>query len=167
MATTLHGSLPFRLPLPLKSSLTPALIPRNYFSSFAMAANATSSVGGNAERIEVESDVKVEDNNNDKKKKKIFVAGSTGRTGKRIVERLLSGGYSVRAGALDLEKARSGLPQDPDLQIVRADVTEGSEKLAEAIGDAEAVICSTGFRYSWDIFAPWKVSSTIDVFLQV
>ncbi|KAJ8513872.1 hypothetical protein OPV22_004306 [Ensete ventricosum] len=159
MATTLHGSLPFRLPLPLKSSLTPALIPRNYFSSFAMAANATSSVGGNAERIEVEADVKVEDNNNDKKKKKIFVAGSTGRTGKRIVERLLSGGYSVRAGALDLEKARSGLPQDPDLQIVRADVTEGSEKLAEAIGDAEAVICSTGFRYSWDIFAPWKVDN--------
>lgn len=79
---------------------------------------ATSSAGDDAERTEVESDVKVEDNNNDKKKKKIFVAGSTGRTGKRIVERLLSGGYGVRAGALDLEKARSGLPQDPDLQIV-------------------------------------------------
>lgn len=50
-------------------------------------------------------------------------------------------------------------------------MTEGSEKLAEAIGDAEAVICATGFRYSWDIFAPWKVSSTscccFDVFLQV
>ncbi|URD97642.1 NmrA-like family [Musa troglodytarum] len=159
MATTLHRSLPFRLSLPLKSSLTPALIPRNYFSFSAMAANATSSAGDDAERIEVESDVKVEDNNNDKKKKKIFVAGSTGRTGKRIVERLLSGGYGVRAGALDLEKARSGLPQDPGLQIVRADVTEGSEKLAEAIGDAEAVICATGFRYSWDIFAPWKVDN--------
>lgn len=40
---------------------------------------------------------------------------------------------------------------------VKADVTEGSEKLVEAIGDAEAVICATGFRYSWDVFAPWKV----------
>lgn len=40
---------------------------------------------------------------------------------------------------------------------VKADVTEGSEKLVEAIGDAEAVICATGFRYSWDLFAPWKV----------
>lgn len=44
---------------------------------------------------------------------------------------------------------------------VRADVTEGSEKLTEAIGDAEAVICATGFRYSGDIFAPWKVSASI------
>ncbi|CAL9077946.1 unnamed protein product, partial [Musa acuminata var. zebrina] len=26
-------------------------------------------------------------------------------------------------------------------------------------GDAEAVICATGFRYSWDIFAPWKVDN--------
>lgn len=41
---------------------------------------------------------------------------------------------------------------------VRADVTEGSEQLAKAIGDADAVICATGFRYSWDIFAPWKVT---------
>ncbi|RWW20828.1 hypothetical protein GW17_00015038 [Ensete ventricosum] len=65
MATT-H---PFRLPVPLKSSSTRALIPRNYFSSFAMAANARSCVGGDAERIDVESDVKVEDNNNDKEEK--------------------------------------------------------------------------------------------------
>lgn len=42
---------------------------------------------------------------------------------------------------------------------VKADVTEGSAKLAEAIGnDAEAVICATGFQPSWDLLAPWKVS---------
>lgn len=42
---------------------------------------------------------------------------------------------------------------------VKADVTEGSAKLAEAIGDdSEAVICATGFRPGWDLFAPWKVS---------
>lgn len=41
---------------------------------------------------------------------------------------------------------------------VKADVTEGSEKLAAAIGDdSEAVICATGFARSWDLFAPWKV----------
>lgn len=41
---------------------------------------------------------------------------------------------------------------------VKADVTEGSAKLAEAIGsDSEAVICATGFRRGWDLFAPWKV----------
>jgi len=41
---------------------------------------------------------------------------------------------------------------------VKADVTEGPDKLAEAINDdSEAVICATGFRRSWDPTAPWKV----------
>ncbi|KAH0449862.1 hypothetical protein IEQ34_020554 [Dendrobium chrysotoxum] len=95
----------------------------------------------------------------EQKPSKIFVAGSTGKTGKRIVEQLLSKSYGVRAGARDVEKATSSLPQHPNLQIVRADVTEGSEKLAEAIGDAEAVVCATGFQPSFDVFAPWKVDN--------
>nr|POF16890.1 serine/threonine-protein kinase atm [Quercus suber] len=38
------------------------------------------------------------------------------------------------------------------------DVTEGSERLAEYIGDdSEAVICATGSKPGWDLFAPWKV----------
>lgn len=42
---------------------------------------------------------------------------------------------------------------------MKADVTEGSAKLAEAISDdSEAVICATGFSYGWDLFAPWKVT---------
>lgn len=42
---------------------------------------------------------------------------------------------------------------------MKADVTEGSAKLAEAISDdSDAVICATGFRPSWDLLAPWKVS---------
>lgn len=42
---------------------------------------------------------------------------------------------------------------------MKADVTEGSEKLAEVIGeDSDAVICATGCRPGWDLFAPWKVS---------
>ncbi|KAF3449913.1 hypothetical protein FNV43_RR05992 [Rhamnella rubrinervis] len=72
-------------------------------------------------------------------KKKIFVAGATGST----------------------DKAKTAFSKDyPALQIVKADVTEGSAKLAEAIGDdSEAVICATGFQPGWDLFAPWKVDN--------
>lgn len=134
-------------------------------------------------------------------KKKIFVAGATGSTGKRIVEQLLAKGFQVKAGVRDVDKAKNTLShENPALQIVsflgclkrnkhsensiaffvifiefvlnsqdtcygfyvfqvKADVTEGSEKLSNAIGDdSEAVICATGFRPGWDLFAPWKVS---------
>ncbi|XP_044496744.1 uncharacterized protein At2g34460, chloroplastic isoform X2 [Mangifera indica] len=95
------------------------------------------------------------------KKKKIFVAGATGSTGKRIVEQLLAKGFDVKAGVRDLDKAKTTLSKDnPALQIVKADVTEGSDKLSEAIGDdSEAVVCATGFRPGWDLFAPWKVDN--------
>lgn len=94
-------------------------------------------------------------------KKKIFVAGATGNTGKRIVEQLLAKGFAVKAGVLDIDKAKSTLPgQNPHLQIVKADVTEGSARLADAIGnDSDAVICATGYRRSLDFFAPWKVDN--------
>nr|POF10835.1 uncharacterized protein, chloroplastic [Quercus suber] len=40
------------------------------------------------------------------------------------------------------------------------DVTEGSERLAEAIGDdSEAMICAIEFKPGWDLFAPWKNKS--------
>ncbi|XP_010516594.1 PREDICTED: uncharacterized protein At2g34460, chloroplastic-like [Camelina sativa] len=94
------------------------------------------------------------------KTKNVFVAGATGNTGKRIVEQLLSRGFAVKAGVRDVEKAKSSFKEDPSLQIVRADVTEGLEKLAEAIGDdSQAVICATGFRPGFDIFTPWKVDN--------
>ncbi|CAA7013756.1 unnamed protein product [Microthlaspi erraticum] len=92
--------------------------------------------------------------------KKVFVAGATGKTGKRIVEQLLSRGFAVKAGVRDLDKAKSSFKPDPSLHIVRADVTEGPEKLAEAIGDdSQAVICASGFRPGFDLFAPWKVDN--------
>ncbi|KAH9797729.1 hypothetical protein KPL71_005964 [Citrus sinensis] len=95
------------------------------------------------------------------KQKKIFVAGATGSSGKRIVEQLLAKGFAVKAGVRDLDKAKTTLSKDnPSLQIVKADVTEGSAKLSEAIGDdSEAVVCATGFRPGWDLFAPWKVDN--------
>jgi nucleoside-diphosphate-sugar epimerase len=52
-------------------------------------------------------------------KKKIFVAGATGSTGKRIVEQLLAKGFSVKAGVRDLDKAKTTLSSaNPSLQIV-------------------------------------------------
>ncbi|WCJ27379.1 NAD(P)-binding Rossmann-fold superfamily protein [Euphorbia peplus] len=96
-------------------------------------------------------------------KKKIFVAGATGNTGKRIVEQLLSKGFEVKAGVRDVDKAKttfSNSIHNPSLLIVKADVTEGSSKLAQVIGnDSDAVICATGFRPSLDLFAPWKVDN--------
>ncbi|CAO2823414.1 unnamed protein product [Amaranthus hypochondriacus] len=90
--------------------------------------------------------------------KKIFVAGATGNTGKRIVEQLLEKGFSVKAGVRDIDKAKTMFSDNPSLQIIKADVTENAEKLAEAISDdSEALICATGFQRSWDPLAPWKV----------
>ncbi|GAB4829352.1 hypothetical protein Ancab_019022 [Ancistrocladus abbreviatus] len=95
-----------------------------------------------------------------KEQKKIFVAGATGSTGKRIVEQLLAKGFAVKAGVRDINQAKQRFSDSPALQFVKADVTEGSEQLAEAIGDdSGAVICSTGFRRSWDLLAPWKVDN--------
>lgn len=52
-------------------------------------------------------------------KKKVFVAGATGNTGKRIVEQLLAKGFSVKAGVRDVDKAKTSFPgNNPDLQIV-------------------------------------------------
>lgn len=52
-------------------------------------------------------------------KKKIFVAGATGSTGKRIVEQLLAKGFSVKAGVRDIDKAKTIFPANkPHLEIV-------------------------------------------------
>lgn len=67
-------------------------------------------------------------------KKKIFVAGATGNTGKRIVEQLLAKGFAVKAGVLDIDKAKSTLPgQNPHLQIV-------------GLFSFFVILCSTFFR---------------------
>ncbi|PIA41542.1 hypothetical protein AQUCO_02200164v1 [Aquilegia coerulea] len=93
-------------------------------------------------------------------KKKIFVAGATGATGKRVVDQLLAKGFEVKAGVRNIEKAKNTFSNNPSLEFVKADVTEGSAKLAEAIGnDSEAVICATGFSRSWDLTQPWKVDN--------
>lgn len=52
-------------------------------------------------------------------KRKIFVAGASGSTGKKIVEQLLARGFEVKAGVRDVSKAKTTLfPANPALQIV-------------------------------------------------
>ncbi|GFP95329.1 uncharacterized protein at2g34460 chloroplastic [Phtheirospermum japonicum] len=107
------------------------------------------------------SEIKEEENEGLSEKKKIFIAGATGSTGKRIVDQLLAKGFAVKAGVRDVDRAKLTFPaNNTHLQIVKADVTEGSTKLADAISnDSDAVICATGFRPSWDLLAPWKVDN--------
>ena len=81
---------------------------------------------------------------------KVFVAGATGQTGRRVVSQLRAAGIAVRAGARDLKKADSLGFRAAGAEIVRADVTDGVDALVEAIGDADAVVCATGFSPSFN-----------------
>lgn len=79
----------------------------------------------------------------------VFVAGSTGRVGLRIVRQLLLAGFKVRAGARNTEKAQqySKLAEDfgivgsdalKRLQIVQVDL-EDTSTIINAIGPAAKV----------------------------
>ena len=71
---------------------------------------------------------------------KVFVAGATGQTGRRVVAQLRTAGLAVRAGARDVKKAQSLGLGLAGAELVHADVTEGVDALVEAIGDADAVV---------------------------
>ncbi|KAK3032678.1 hypothetical protein RJ639_036742 [Escallonia herrerae] len=146
MATALFLRTPlFRITKPFSATLHPSKTDPLYRKASTM------------ERSEITEEEEV----GTIEKKKVFVAGATGSTGKRIVERLLARGFAVKAGVRDIDKVKKSFSEtNQDLKFVKADVTEGSTKLAEAIGnDTDAVICATGFRPSWDLLAPWKVDN--------
>lgn len=94
------------------------------------------------------SEITEEEKNGGNEKKKIFVAGATGSTGKRIVEQLLAKGFAVKAGARDLDKAKSTFPGDnPDLQIVSIRVFLGAKKfLALLFLSVNRFFLQLGFR---------------------
>ncbi|XP_030439643.2 uncharacterized protein At2g34460, chloroplastic [Syzygium oleosum] len=154
-ATTSHFLVPSSPPF----SFSLANKPKSSSPSFSNSLNSIKMMQQGNEITEEEAAGKAEANAGPARR--VFVAGATGSTGKRIVDQLLAKGFAVKAGVRDVGRARAAFPQNnPALQIVKADVTEGSEKLAEAIGgDSEAVICATGFRPGWDLFAPWKVDN--------
>ncbi|XP_057545585.1 uncharacterized protein At2g34460, chloroplastic isoform X3 [Amaranthus tricolor] len=132
-----------------------------FIPSFPVYKTHSLSFSVRANKME-ESEIKEGGGEGASTQKKIFVAGATGNTGKRIVEQLLEKGFSVKAGVRDIDKAKTIFSNNPSLQIIKADVTENAEKLAEAISDdSEALICATGFQRSWDPLAPWKAENYI------
>jgi uncharacterized protein YbjT (DUF2867 family) len=83
--------------------------------------------------------------------KKVLVVGATGATGRRLVAQLASAGVAVRAGVRDVKKAQGlGLALTPSVELVQCDVTAGVDALVAAIGDADAVVCATGFTPSFN-----------------
>ncbi len=72
---------------------------------------------------------------------KVFVAGATGETGRRIVKELVNRKIPVRALVRNLEAAKEILP--PEAELVVGDVLK-ADALGSAIGDSTVLICATG-----------------------
>ncbi|MBE9054519.1 SDR family oxidoreductase [Sphaerospermopsis sp. LEGE 08334] len=85
---------------------------------------------------------------------KVFVAGATGETGRRIVQELVAKNIPVRALVRDQEKAKAIL--SPEVELVVGDVLS-PETLTAAIGDSTVVLCATGARPSFDPTGPYQV----------
>jgi len=77
----------------------------------------------------------------------VAVAGATGRTGRLVVEELLSRGIGVVALARDKEKANEVLPafSTPGLSVLKCDLGSEEEILAAVKGCDAAIWCATGF----------------------
>ncbi|KAG6540837.1 hypothetical protein Mapa_017815 [Marchantia paleacea] len=73
---------------------------------------------------------------------KVTVAGATGRTGRLIVEELVSKGVPVRALVRDPAKARD-LGRMMNVEIVKVDLYK-YETVKAALGDSNVVICAIG-----------------------
>ena len=76
---------------------------------------------------------------------KVAVAGATGRTGRYVVEELLSRGVNVVAMVRDLDKANDVLKDLPNLQIVQCDLTQSDQIKSHVTGCDAAIWCATGF----------------------
>ncbi|MEP0869093.1 SDR family oxidoreductase [Trichocoleus desertorum AS-A10] len=85
---------------------------------------------------------------------KAFVAGATGKTGRRIVEELLKRNIPVRALVRDLATVRDSFP--PEVELVVGDVLK-PDTLTTALGDSTVLLCATGARPSFDVTGPYKV----------
>eukprot|EP00238_Polyblepharides_amylifera_P001170 CAMPEP_0196571398 /NCGR_PEP_ID=MMETSP1081-20130531/1587_1 /TAXON_ID=36882 /ORGANISM="Pyramimonas amylifera, Strain CCMP720" /LENGTH=354 /DNA_ID=CAMNT_0041888335 /DNA_START=94 /DNA_END=1158 /DNA_ORIENTATION=+ len=95
---------------------------------------------------------------------KVFVAGATGQTGRRVVQELQKRGVAVRAGVRDLKKAQSlGLATGGGVELIQFDVTSDIESIKAAIGDADAVICATGFSPTAGNWGGLKPGSSVAV----
>ena len=79
---------------------------------------------------------------------RVLVVGSTGQTGKYVVEELVRSGKAgeVVAGVRSAEKAaKLGLDSTADAILADVDVTAGAEKLASQMDGFDIVVVATGF----------------------
>jgi len=78
--------------------------------------------------------------------KKVVVIGATGATGIKVVKELQAiGGLQVVAGVRNLDKAKKLGLEGLGVELVKLDVTSDVGAMAQAIGDADVVVCATGF----------------------
>lgn len=85
---------------------------------------------------------------------KVFVAGATGQTGRRIVAELVKRNISVCALVRDENKAKEIL--SPEVELVVGDVLK-PDSYSWALANCNLVICATGATPSWDITAFYQV----------
>lgn len=94
-------------------------------------------------------------------KPKVFVAGSTGELGRRVVLDLLRSGYSVYCGirdegrAMEVQYANRKSPKYEMTVVKDALIETGrGEALKEQLNDASVVIDVAGARFGFDVLRP-------------
>jgi NAD(P)-dependent dehydrogenase (short-subunit alcohol dehydrogenase family) len=89
-------------------------------------------------------------------KQTVLLVGGTGRTGRRVLEQLLSRGVSVRAIVRSAQKLTAGAAEHPNLTVVEADLLSlDDENLQHHIRGCDAVISCLGHVLSLKgIFGP-------------
>ncbi len=85
---------------------------------------------------------------------KVFVAGATGQTGRRVVAQLIKRNIPVIALVRNLEVGQEILP--PEAELAVGDVLN-PDSLKAAIKDSTIVICATGAKPSLDITGPYQI----------
>lgn len=75
----------------------------------------------------------------------VLLVGGTGRTGRRVLEQLLSRGINVRAIVRSAERLRAGVAERPGLSVVEADLLALSdEELLHHVRGCGAVVSCLG-----------------------
>jgi len=79
----------------------------------------------------------------------VLLVGATGRTGRRVLEQLLSRDINVRAIVRSAEKLRAGVTERPGLSVVEADLLALSdEELLRHVRGCDAVVSCLGHTTS-------------------
>ena len=79
----------------------------------------------------------------------VLLIGGTGRTGRRVLEQLLSRGINVRAIVRSAEKLRASVAERPGLSVVEADLPALSdEELLRQVRGCDAVVSCLGHTLS-------------------